>query len=386
MNTTEIAKLDPKEFGLEESNVQTIEQAFQPKIIERDALVPAYEELIKKEITPELCQEFKAMRLKLVKVRTGIAEIHKTQKAYFLAAGRFVDAWKNKETAPIEQMEEKLKEGEEYFERLEAKRIADLEAERTALLEPYTDIIPQSLGLLSEEAFTTYLTGAKVAHEARIEAEKAEAERQRQIALRKERDDNRFKIFAGTGLIFADGIFAKDEDISYNFSELCELDDDDFVVKVQEAIDKIAECKAAEIKEKERLAAIAKAKEKELEEERKKAEEEKKKQDKTLRAQQEKAAAEKKRQDEIIAKQKAELEAKQKQELEAKQSEEKRIADEKAEADRLAKAPKKEKLTKWIDDLALTAPEGLDKDAVVVDILAKFTGFKKWAKGEVDKL
>jgi hypothetical protein len=386
MNTTEIAKLDPKEFGLEESNVQTIEQAFQPKIIERDALVPAYEELIKKEITPELCQEFKAMRLKLVKVRTGIAEIHKTQKAYFLAAGRFVDAWKNKETAPIEQMEEKLKEGEEYFERLEAKRIADLEAERTALLEPYTDIIPQSLGLLSEEAFTTYLTGAKVAHEARIEAEKAEAERQAQIALRKERDDNRFKIFAGTGLIFADGIFAKDEDISYNFSELCELDDDDFVVKVQEAIDKIAECKAAEIKEKERLAAIAKAKEKELEEERKKAEEEKKKQDKTLRAQQEKAAAEKKRQDEIIAKQKAELEAKQKQELEAKQSEEKRIADEKAEADRLAKAPKKEKLTKWIDDLALTAPEGLDKDAVVVDILAKFTGFKKWAKGEVDKL
>jgi hypothetical protein len=52
----------------------------------------------------------------------------------------------------------------------------------------------------------------------------------------------------------------------------------------------------------------------------------------------------------------------------------------------LAKAPKKEKLTKWIDDLALTAPDGLDKDAVVVDILAKFGGFKKWAKSEIDKL
>lgn len=374
MNTTEIAKLDPKEFGLEESNVQTIEQAFQPKILERDALVPAYEELIKKEITPELCQEFKAMRLKLVKVRTGIAEIHKTQKAYFLAAGRFVDAWKNKETAPIEQMEEKLKDGEEYFERLEAKRIADLEAERTALLNPYTDIIPQSLGLLSEEAFTTYLTGAKVAYEARIEAEKAEVERQVQIALRKERDDNRFKIFAGTGMIFANGIFAY-QDKSFVLDELYELSDDNFVAKVKEATDIVAECKAAEIAEKERLAIIAKKQADELEAERKKAEIER-----------EKAAKEKAKQDALIAKQQAELKA-EKERLEAiAEAERKAQAEKKAEADRLAKAPKKEKLTKWIDDLGLTAPDGLDKDAVVMDILAKFGGFKLWATKQIEAL
>lgn len=374
MNTTEIAKLDPKEFGLEESNVQTIEQAFQPKILERDALVPVYEELIKKEITPELCQDFKAMRLKLVKVRTGIAEIHKTQKAYFLAAGRFVDAWKNKETAPIEQMEEKLKEGEEYFERLEAKRIADLEAERTTLLNPYTDIIPQSLGLLSEEAFTTYLTGAKVAYEARIEAEKAELERQRLAEMRKERDSNRFKIFAGTGMIFTGGIFAY-QDKSFVLDELCELSDDEFIVKVKEATDIVSECKAAEIAEKERLAIIAKKREEELEAERKQAE-----------AEREKAAKEKARQDALIAKQQAELKA-EKERLEAiAEADRKAQAEKKAEADRLAKAPKKEKLTKWIDDLELTAPDGLDKDAVVVDILAKFGGFKKWAKSEIDKL
>jgi hypothetical protein len=374
MNTTEIAKLDPKEFGLEESNVQTIEQAFQPKIIERDALVPAYEELIKKEITPELCQEFKSMRLKLVKVRTGIAEIHKTQKAYFLAAGRFVDAWKNKETAPIEQMEEKLKEGEEYFERLEAKRIADLEAERTALLNPYTDIIPQSLGLLSEEAFTTYLTGAKVAYEARIEAEKAELERQRLAEARKERDDNRFKIFAGTGMVFSGGIFGNQK-VSYKFDELCELSDDEFIVFVKSATDSVAECKAAEIAEKERLAIIAKKREEELEAERKQAEIERVK-----------AAKEKAKQDALIAKQQAELKA-EKERLEAiAEADRKAQAEKKAEAERLAKAPKKEKLTKWIDDLALTAPDGLDKDAVVMDILSKFDGFKKWAKSEVDKL
>ena len=94
--TTAIEKVNPKDYGLEESSVATIEQAFQPKIIERDALVPMYEDLVKQELTPELCKSFKELRLKMVKVRTGIADIHKTQKAYFLAAGRFVDAWKNK--------------------------------------------------------------------------------------------------------------------------------------------------------------------------------------------------------------------------------------------------------------------------------------------------
>ena len=106
----ELEKINPTEFGLEVSQVETIEQAFLPKIQEREALVAIYDQLIKSELTPELCKEAKEVRLKLVKVRTGIADIHKTQKAFFLAAGRFVDAWKNKETLPVEQMEDKLSE------------------------------------------------------------------------------------------------------------------------------------------------------------------------------------------------------------------------------------------------------------------------------------
>ena len=104
----EISKIDPKEFGLEESQAATVESAFMPKIVERDGLKPIYEQLLTQEITPALCLEAKVLRLKLVKVRTGIAEIHKTQKAFFLAAGRYVDAWKTKETLPVEQMEENL--------------------------------------------------------------------------------------------------------------------------------------------------------------------------------------------------------------------------------------------------------------------------------------
>jgi DNA repair exonuclease SbcCD ATPase subunit len=194
---TEIVKLNPKEFGLEEKQVQTIEAAFMPKIVERDGLKTIYSELITKEITPELCKEAKNLRLKLVKVRTGIAEIHKVQKAFYLAAGRYVDAWKNKETLPVEQMEEKLCELEEYYERIEAARIATLQQERSAELSKYQDetaFIPGNLGELTDEVWSNYLLGVKTACEqkkaaqkaaeeaevARIEAEKAEQERIRQ--------------------------------------------------------------------------------------------------------------------------------------------------------------------------------------------------------------
>lgn len=191
--TTDLKKLDPKDFGLEESSVATIEQAFQPKIIERDALVSSYDALITQELTTELCTDAHTLRLKLVKVRTGIADIHKTQKAFFLAAGRFVDAWKNKETLPIEQMEEKLSDIEKHFERIEAKRIADLELSRTAQLSQFTDIFLNGLGLLTDASFAIYLSGAKVAYDARVAVEaKAEEDRvagEKAKALHLERKD-----------------------------------------------------------------------------------------------------------------------------------------------------------------------------------------------------
>ena len=61
--TTEIAKINPAEYGLQESQVKTIEEAFLPKIIERDGLMKVYETLITEELTPELCVEAKALRL-----------------------------------------------------------------------------------------------------------------------------------------------------------------------------------------------------------------------------------------------------------------------------------------------------------------------------------
>ena len=87
----QIEKLNPKDFGLDVEKVATVEKAFLPKIQERNAIAEIYNQLITSEITPELCKQAKDVRLQLVKIRTGISAIHKTEKAFYLAAGKFVE-------------------------------------------------------------------------------------------------------------------------------------------------------------------------------------------------------------------------------------------------------------------------------------------------------
>ncbi len=168
-----IEKITASEFGLEESQAVTIEQAFMPKIIERDALKEVYESLLTKEITPEVCWEAKVVRLKLVKVRTGIADIHKTQKAFFLAAGKFVDAWKNKETLPVTQMEENLEAIEQHYARIEAEKIKALQEERASEMYKFeADFIPSNLGELTDQVWQNFILGTKTAYEQKKESER----------------------------------------------------------------------------------------------------------------------------------------------------------------------------------------------------------------------
>ena len=341
--STELLKVDPKEFGLEVEQVSTIEQAFLPKIQEREALVAIYDQLITSELTPELSKQAKEVRLKLVKVRTGIADIHKTQKAFFLAAGRFVDAWKNKETLPVEQMEEKLSEIENYYVNLEKARIEKLQIERLEMVSKYTDFPAQNLGAMEEEVFNSYITGCKVAFEAKIEAERLEAERIEnerlaEIARQKEIEEENARLKAEAE--------AKEKQLQ------------------EERAKAEAERKAIE---------AAAQKEREEAEAKLKAEQEK------SRIEAEKAAAEK-------AKLEAELRAKAEAEAKAeadKKAEEQRL---RLEAEKAAKAPTKEKLSKWIDSMVMTAPTGETENAVAINILSKFDSFKKWAKSEIEQM
>lgn len=176
----ELQRINPLDFGLDvfDAGVSSIEEAFQPKIAEYNGFISVYEQIIIKELSPELCKEARELRLKLVKVRTGISDVHKSQKAFFLAAGKFVDAWKNKSTLPVEQMEQKLEDIEKHYEKIEAARIEQVKMARISELAVYGSVFPDGLGSMADEVYANYLAGVVHSHKLKKEAEeKAEAER-----------------------------------------------------------------------------------------------------------------------------------------------------------------------------------------------------------------
>jgi len=337
----EIVKLDPKQFGIEESKASVVEQSFLPKVVERDGLISVYENLLTKEINQATCIEAGNLRKKLVKVRTGIADIHKTEKAFYLASGRYVDALKNKHTLPIEQMEEKLAEIEKYYENIEKQRISDLQAEREALLTPYEveNVQQLALGIMAESVWVAFLAGTKSAYEKKIEDARIESER------------------------MAAELKAEQERI-----EAQRIENERLKSEAAEKEKALQAERAAAESERKRLEDIAKA--------------EKGKAEAILRQEREEAARLAKIQADKLAEEKAaakkladELQAR--KDAEAKAESERLAAEKKA-----AKAPVKEKLRIAIHTLNLQLPES----ELSADIMAKFNGFKSWATSQIDAL
>lgn len=181
MNTV---KINPAEFGLEADKAQEIESVFLPVIAEKDNLLGDYEAIVKQPISPALSVQARELRLKLQKVRTSTEKIHKASKAFYLAGGRFVDAWKNRNVTVIEQMEEKLSSIENHYALLERARLLELRSERINLLRPYcetTDIF-QSVEQMTDEAFNNLLEGQKLIKQQR-DAEAVEKAKAAELAL-----------------------------------------------------------------------------------------------------------------------------------------------------------------------------------------------------------
>jgi len=378
---TEIEKVNPEEFGLNQKEVSEIEKAFLPKIAEREGYEVMYKVLITKEINAETCAEAATLRKKLVKTRTGIAAIHKAQKAYFLAAGKFVDKWKNKETLPIQQMEDNLAEIETYYERLKAEKIKKLEEVRTLEVAKYSEVIPGGLGAMKEDVYNNYLAGCKALYDAKIKAEKeAEAERIR-LAAEAEKAAKLKEI--------------EDEKIRKENARLKKL-----------AAEKERKLKIAR-KAQDDILAKQKAESKKKDDAIKQAQEENKRLKETF-SNSTNGAALLKKQEDIESKSKAlnllgeenkklaakaAAEHKQAMELQKKiaAAEQKKIDDAKkakAEADKAAKAPDKVKLVAWVDGMNINIPDIKDKKAqtVAFDIFNKFLLFQKWSKEQIAKI
>jgi colicin import membrane protein len=318
-------EIKPDLFGLEVSKATEMVSGLSVALAEREVLKNAYIDVIELPITTETLPTFKELRLKIVKNRTqGIEKWHKTNKAFYLAGGRFVDAVKNKEIVINEEMEAKLMEAEKFFENQEKEKARLLNLERIEKIRPYVeDADNMNFSEFDDESFDDFVLGKKTRFE--NEAKEREAE-----LLRIETE------------------------------RLAEIER-------QKAIQE----------ENDRLKKDAEEKEKALAEERKlQAEKEAK-----LKVEQDLIL-----QKERLERVKIEAELQQKKESEIK-AENERLEKEKTEklqSEKLAKAPIKKQLSVWVNSFEIESTS-IDNETSK-QIKEKFEAFKKWSLQQVENL
>lgn len=341
----EIVKINASDYGIESTKAKEIEAMFSPMLEKMKELEAEYNDIVQQPITEQLCAEARLLRLEYVKVRTGTAKIHKEMKDFYLRGGRLVDGWKNAQLAASQEIEAVLAKIERHYEILEQERKEALKAKREALLQPFTDILPAGLDTMANDVFENYLTGVKVAHQARIEAEK-KAEKERQEQERKDKLHAQRK----ESILHLWNYLSENQQVLHFGS----LTPDEWAVLVDGANQrkKAYEKEQEQLRiEKERLQKEAREREKQIEEERKKARIERDKREYEL-------SLERKRIADLEAKQAAEEKARQEAIEKAKKKAEAERKAKEAEERKLRLAPDKEKLFKLADDLdAFTMPE-----------------------------
>lgn len=350
----ELVKINPKEFGIEESKAKEISAQFKPMLDKMVELEDDYNKILKLSIDDvETSEKAKELRLKYVKVRTGTALIHKEQKAFYLQAGRFVDGWKNAQLFASQGIEKRLSDIENFHANLEIERVKKLNKERTELISKYIeDFELINFGTMQEDVWDAYYSTKKTAYEDRIKAE-ALAEKKR-IAEQKRIEQERIA------------------------KEKKEREERERLQKENKRLEKerleqiVKEKKDAEKREKEEEARHEKARLDHLSQVKKERLEEERHQ-----------AVLKKERDE---KERLELELKTKKNAEEKLERERIVADNKAKkaAEKLAKAPIKKQMNIWINTLTVGSPPELND--TVKDIIDKFEAFKDWAKTQIENI
>lgn len=197
MSTQEIVKIDPKEFGIEDSKASDIAAQFQPMLDKMVELENEYNEVVNLPIEePSTAKKAREVRLKYMKVRTGTLEIHKTQKAFYLAGGRFVDGWKNAQEFASLGKEQELEKIEKYAANLEKQRIANLQAARQEQLVPYEveNIETLNLGTMADNVWENFLAGSITNYNAKKEAERLAEEAEQKRLAEEEAEREKFRI------------------------------------------------------------------------------------------------------------------------------------------------------------------------------------------------
>lgn len=390
--------INPEDFGIAVDKAAVIESSFIELSTERDSLRQEYAQLMKQAKTLTSCKQAKELSKRIAKNRTRTAATYKTEKEVYLRGGQFIDALRNRDIKANSNMEERLNEYAEHFEKIEADRIEKLAENRDAELRKYIDVIPAGLGSMLDEVYDFYLASAKKDFNEKEEKKKLEAEATRIEELNASRQ-----------VILADyWSLVPEEDKEDDFGQWT---DERFETNL--TLLKEAKRVADEETKTARLKAEAEAEERRIADEKKQAELQKEldaakkiadQKEAELKAQKaaadkaaKKAADDKAAADKIAAdllaaeKAKSDKLAADLAAIEKKKADEraaKAISDAaiKAEQEKLAAAPDKEKLSSWVECMTLDSTVTINTPkalSVKNDIDTKFQSFKTWAKAQI---
>lgn len=403
---TEVQLIIPTKYGISESNSNVIAKNCIPIIQEFNKLEIDYDSIMsEKEMTSEICKQSKALRNKYVKVRTGGDRVIQDSKT---AIKKQVDAHDQlrrdfKET--INEREEKLREKELHFEKIEEAKLEEIRKERNAELEKYDTVYDAGdVALLDDVLWGHFLNGVKSDYEAKKEeerkAEEVRIESERISKLHTERkdilipywpyienDNEQFGEMEANEFNSLLKKVKKDKSDHDAEQEKTRIENEQLKKEAEEK--RIADENAE--KERQRLAKIEQDKRDKIERERlAKAES-----DRTAneaKAEKERLAheAELKRVNDDRAKIQKAFEARQGEARKAEQAEVNRKKAEDEEARKAEIAPDKERLTKWVNDMSISdiVNERMSKESVLIagEITEKFNSFKTWAKSEIEKI
>lgn len=217
--------------------------------------------VVTEETQKELMAEAREGRLLLKSKRIEVEKVRKSLKEQSLSEGRLIDSVAKYLTGLIEPAEKHLELQEKFIEIQEQNKRIQLKADRTELLQPYKDVIdPNSiqLDLITDEAFTTILNGAKFAQDnkkaeaLRVEEERKETERKNTLLQERRLQVVEYKQFYESDINLFLTVDMSQDDFDYIMTDL-RLKKDKYlkaqakIVKENETLKKQNEKKAQEI-------------------------------------------------------------------------------------------------------------------------------------------
>lgn len=194
----ELIKIDPKEFGVQDSIAKEISNQFKPMLDAMESLEVEYNNIVNLSVEDaETSKLAKVLRKRYAEIRIATSEIHKEQKAFYLAGGRFIDGWKNAQIFASKGKEERLLDIENFLINKEKERLSSIQKERENILSAYVDVLPNAnLGEMEADVWEAYLSVKVSAYNTKIEQEK-EAQKLLDIKKKEEAEERQRLIDEG---------------------------------------------------------------------------------------------------------------------------------------------------------------------------------------------